>query len=84
MSVCLLALALFAAQEPTTVLPAVPVVPTEENLATWTRYLEEAADEQRWREIPWLASFADGLDAAHEQEKPLLLWAMNGHPLGCT
>jgi hypothetical protein len=34
--------------------------------------------------MPWLLTFGEGMLAASEQEKPLLFWAMNGHPLGCT
>jgi hypothetical protein len=34
--------------------------------------------------VPWLASFAEGVRAADAARKPLLLWIMNGHPLGCT
>lgn len=40
--------------------------------------------ELQWQEIPWRASFWQGVIEAHKQEKPLLVWAMNGHPLACT
>ena len=40
--------------------------------------------ERRWEEIEFLPSYAVGLKAAAEQQKPLMLWVMNGHPLGCT
>ena len=45
-------------------------MPTEKDLA-WTR-------------IPWRTSFQQGLIESIEKQKPMLLWAMNGHPLGCT
>ena len=45
-------------------------MPTEKDLA-WTR-------------IPWRTSFQQGLIESIEKHKPMLLWAMNGHPLGCT
>jgi len=60
------------------------VVPTEENLAEWRAFLQPSSEELFWREIPWLGTFWEGVNAAQAQEKPLLLWAMNGHPLGCT
>lgn len=41
-------------------------------------------DEVRWEQVPWQPSFADGVRTAMTEKKPLLLWAMNGHPLGCT
>ena len=40
--------------------------------------------ETRWETIDWLTTYADGLQASSDQQKPLLLWVMNGHPLGCT
>jgi len=42
------------------------------------------ARDLAWRKIPWRANFWDAVIAAQEQEKPVLLWAMNGHPLACT
>jgi hypothetical protein len=40
--------------------------------------------EQSWRKIPWHANFWDAVIEAQEKDKPILLWAMNGHPLACT
>jgi len=86
MSFATLALALLVAQKPATEThpAAVPVAPTEESFAAWARHLEADPAESRWRQIPWHASFAEGLASASESRKPLLFWAMNGHPLGCT
>ena len=42
------------------------------------------AAEQQWRTIPWRATLWSALRAGQKQDKPILLWAMNGHPLGCT
>ena len=41
-------------------------------------------DEERWREIPWRTSTWEAVVEAAATEKPVLLWAMNGHPLACT
>ena len=41
-------------------------------------------DEERWREIPWRTSTWDAVVEAAATDRPVLLWAMNGHPLGCT
>lgn len=79
------ALALVAAQEPAPIaLPAPEVTPNRETLGAWKEHLQTKPAEERWREIPWIASFAGGLREAGEQQRPLLFWAMNGHPLGCT
>jgi hypothetical protein len=40
--------------------------------------------EERWREIPWRTTTWDAVVEAAATEKPVLLWAMNGHPLACT
>ncbi len=40
--------------------------------------------ELAWTKIPWRSSFHEGIAEAQRQGKPVLLWVMNGHPLGCT
>lgn len=37
-----------------------------------------------WRSIPWKTSVLDGQATAAREGKPLFIWAMDGHPLGCT
>lgn len=37
-----------------------------------------------WRQVPWKISVLDGQRAAGRADKPLFIWAMDGHPLGCT
>lgn len=41
-------------------------------------------DSALWRSIPWKISVLDGQQKAAEEKKPLFIWAMDGHPLGCT
>ena len=43
-----------------------------------------APGELRWQKIAWETSLWGGVVEAHAQEKPILLWTMNGHPLGLT
>ena len=40
--------------------------------------------DQTWKSIPWRTSLLDSQRAAVKQQKPILIWAMDGHPLGCT
>ncbi len=47
-------------------------------------FIVPSADELAWREIPWRPTFAAAVREAAETDRPILLWAMNGHPLGCT
>jgi hypothetical protein len=43
----------------------------------------EPADEP-WRTIPWKIALLDAQRAAAQEGKPIFIWAMDGHPLGCT
>jgi hypothetical protein len=47
-------------------------------------HIRPAPAECSWQDIQWLESLGKGLAAAVEQQRPVLLWAMNGHPQGCT
>ena len=40
--------------------------------------------EQPWRTIPWKISLLEARTRAAKERKPLFIWAMDGHPLGCT
>ena len=42
-----------------------------------------AADEDDFAKIPWLTSIWDARAKAAKEGKPILLWEMDGHPLGC-
>jgi len=50
----------------------------------WRDYIQPTEQELAWSSIPWRSSFQEGLIEAAAKQKPMLLWAMNGHPLGCT
>jgi hypothetical protein len=39
---------------------------------------------EKWEEIPWRVSLTEARREAAQRKKPLLFWAMAGHPLGCT
>ena len=53
-------------------------------LEEWRALIEPSAKELAYAEIPWRPSFWSAVQEAQEHEQPILLWAMNGHPLGCT
>jgi hypothetical protein len=40
--------------------------------------------EVRWRKIPWRSDLTSAITEATKKELPILIWAMNGDPLGCT
>ncbi|MDB4393911.1 hypothetical protein N9Z67_01020 [Rhodopirellula sp.] len=37
-----------------------------------------------WRTIPWKLSVLEARAASLKEDKPIFIWAMDGHPLGCT
>jgi len=56
----------------------------EQTYPMWHDFIQPTEQELAWTSIPWKSSFQEGLIEASTQQKPMLLWAMNGHPLGCT
>ena len=50
----------------------------------WRDYILPDETETVWRAIPWRESYWQAVMDAHAERKPVLLWTMNGHPLGCT
>jgi hypothetical protein len=46
--------------------------------------VKPAAGEDRWTRIPWRTSLWQARQEAAQAGKPILLWEMDGHPLGCT
>ncbi len=45
--------------------------------------LQPSGDEP-WRTIPWKIAILDAQRTAASENKPIFIWAMDGHPLGCT
>lgn len=67
--------------------PAIPALQadlTDANFAAWREHIRPRPAELAWQSVPWLPTFEEGILAADARAKPLLLWVMNGHPLGCT
>jgi len=46
--------------------------------------IKPQADEEKFMQIPWLTNLWEARKQAASQGKPLLLWEMDGHPLGCV
>ena len=51
---------------------------------SWREAIAARPEELAWQSIPWRTSFRDGIRDANAAGKPMLLWLMNGHPMGCT
>jgi hypothetical protein len=43
-----------------------------------------APGAERWAEIPWETDLAAARARSAREGRPLLMWVMDGHPLGCT
>lgn len=37
-----------------------------------------------WLTIPWKISVLNAQRTGAKEDKPIFIWAMDGHPLGCT
>ncbi|MEQ8764002.1 MAG: hypothetical protein RL885_08745 [Planctomycetota bacterium] len=55
-----------------------------EDLARWRSHVRPTAKELAFEQIDWIPEFAAGVRESERLGKPMLFWAMNGHPLGCT
>jgi hypothetical protein len=51
---------------------------------SWRDRIRPKAAERCFETVHWLPTFWDGVMTAQKEDKPILLWAMNGHPLACT
>ena len=72
-----LVVALAAAEEPSVEL-------NDNTFASWRDRIRPKAAERCFETVHWLPTFWDGVMTAQKEDKPILLWAMNGHPLACT
>ncbi len=54
------------------------------DLERWRDFIRPSAAELAAESIPWLPDMVSGLERSETEQRPLLLWLMNGHPLGCT
>ena len=53
------------------------------SLDRWLAYVRPSAPEP-WRALPWHSTLLGGVEAARDAGRPVLFWAMSGHPLGST
>lgn len=63
---------------------AVTQTPTDENFNSLRDQIVPAKEELGWRGLPWNITLNEALQRGRKDSKPILLYAMNGHPLACT
>lgn len=56
----------------------------DQTYAKWRDHIRAKPTELSWEEVPWRTTFWEAVIEAQQKEKPILMWAMNGHPLACT
>lgn len=71
-----MALATATADQPATV--------NGQTLPEWIEWILPRAEDNEWQGIPWRTAFWESVEEAQAEGKPILLWAMNGHPMACT
>jgi len=66
--------------------PALAVEPLklEEQLPKLIAAIKPKPEESKWLSIPWETSLWTARQKATAEGKPILLWEMDGNPLGCT
>ena len=50
----------------------------------WRDHIVAKPEECTFESIGWRGTFWSAVMEATQKRKPILLWAMNGHPLACT
>ncbi len=59
-------------------------VPDAKNYRDWVEFIQPSEDELSFEKIGWRNQFWPAVEEARRLGRPILLWTMNGHPLGCT
>ena len=60
-----------------------PAALTDAETAAVLRTVRPAEGEVLYAQVPWLTSLWEARKKAAAEGKPILLWEMDGHPLGC-
>ncbi len=58
--------------------------PTGESFEKLFACILPKEEELAWQKVPWRRTLWEAVTDAQKQDMPILLWAMNGHPLACT
>ncbi len=57
--------------------------PDSERLAALQKVIRPCEGEDAFDKIAWLTTIHEARVKAAKEGKPILLWEMDGHPLGC-
>lgn len=57
---------------------------TLDTISKYRNAIEPTAEESAFLNINWFSALGDAVRTSNDTKKPLLIYVMNGHPLGCT
>jgi hypothetical protein len=60
---------------------ATPIL-SEKTYECWRTYILPKPFELTWQSYPWHSKIEGAMAEARKKDKPLLVWVMDGHPLG--
>jgi len=61
-----------------------PPVLDEKSVKGWVDFIRAQPDELKWEKLGWRPELGAAAAEAQALQRPILLWAMNGHPCGLT
>lgn len=64
--------------------PSQTPIPTDQNWTVLRNQIVPSKDELGWRGLDWNVTLWEAIQKSKTSGKPVLLYAMNGHPLACT
>lgn len=50
----------------------------------WVDFVRPNREELKWKDVGWRTDLWEAVQEAKQLERPIFLWTMNGHPMGCT
>lgn len=53
------------------------------DIASLKTLIKPHAEETKWEEIPWTVDLWEARKKAAQTGKPIMLWEMDGNPMGC-
>ena len=56
----------------------------EKSLKSWVDFIRATPEELKWEKLGWRPELGAAAQEAKALQRPILLWAMNGHPCGLT
>ncbi|MFN3729959.1 MAG: hypothetical protein ACK4XJ_09635 [Fimbriimonadaceae bacterium] len=59
-------------------------IPDARNFVEWRTYIRPKPAETSFEALDWKPTLWEGVMEGQRTGKPIVIWAMNGHPMACT